>query len=369
VVIDTYNYAEYLPQAIESALDQDHPDVEVIVVDDGSTDGTPSVVARYDGRVTALRTPNRGQLAAFGTGFAASRGEMVVFLDADDVLLPHAAGAITDAARSSVVAKVHWPMPEIDAVGKRIGRVRPTQALPSGDLTRQMCELGPEGAAYPPTSGNAWRRNFLTEVLPGPVEEFRLAADQYLGVLAPFHGLVAALDAPQSLYRRHPTSVHSSATLEERARITNEHYSRSVALLRAECERRGMDCAWATWEERSWTRRLERSLHELDALLPAEASVVLMDQDEWALPVGGRWAPVPIPSRDGRYWGLPATGTDLVVELDGRRSDGATHLVVSDSAFWWLDAYPELGEYLCARAADLVSNDRYRLFRFDPVTT
>jgi glycosyltransferase involved in cell wall biosynthesis len=57
VVIDTYNYAEYLPQAIESALDQDHTDVEVIVVDDGSTDGTPDVVARYDGRVTALRTP------------------------------------------------------------------------------------------------------------------------------------------------------------------------------------------------------------------------------------------------------------------------------------------------------------------------
>ena len=112
VVIGAYNYADHLPAAIDSALAQDVPAVEVIVVDDGSTDNTPDIVARYDGRVIGIRTPNSGQLAALGTGFAASAGPMVVFLDADDVLLPGAARAIAAAAKDPRVAKVHWPMPE-----------------------------------------------------------------------------------------------------------------------------------------------------------------------------------------------------------------------------------------------------------------
>ena len=369
MVIAAFNYAEYLPLAIESALAQDHPRVEVIVVDDGSTDSTPQVVARYVGRVRGIHIPNSGQLAAFGTGFRSSRGAMVIFLDADDVLLPGAARAVSEAGSDPGVAKVHWPMPEIDAVGRPAGRVRPTEPLSSGDLTSQLCELGPEGTAYPPTSGNAWRRTFLDEVLPGPVEEFRLAADQYLAVLAPFHGRVVALEEPLSLYRRHHRSIHSSAALSERARITNEHYTHAARHLRAACEKRGMECSWTTWEDRSWTRRLERSLYELDALLPPGATVVLMDQDEWALPPGRPWTPVPIPSRDGAYWGLPPNGPDVVAELIARHEEGATYVVVSDSAFWWLDEFPEVATHLADRANGLAANDRFLLFEFDRPTS
>jgi glycosyltransferase involved in cell wall biosynthesis len=367
IVIGAYNYAEFLPAAIESALSQAGATTEVIVVDDGSTDDTPAVVDRYSGSIVSLRTPNRGQLAALSLGFAACSGAMVLFLDADDVLLPAAAGTIRAASVDGRLSKLHWPMPEIDATGRLIGTVRPTQPLPSGDLASQVCRLGPEGAAYPPTSGNAWRRTFLQQVLPGPVDEFRLAADQYLAVLAPFYGLVGTIDEPLSRYRRHARSVHSSAPLTERARITNDHYVRTARLLRQHCEARGLDCQWWTWEERSWTRRLECSLNELDELLPADAVVILMDQDEWALSGQRPWVAVPIPSRGGRYWGLPADGREVVDKIEVRRLEGATHLVITDSAFWWLDEYDGLSEYLGAGSRSVVDNDRFQLYELGAV--
>jgi len=362
IVIGTYNYADYLSTAVESALTQVGASTEVVVVDDGSTDATPDLMSRWQGSIAGIRTENRGQLAALATGFARTSGRMVVFLDADDVLLPHAAQAIRRASTGADVVKLHWPMPEIDDRGRSIGSVRPTEVLPSGNLAEQLCRLGPEGAAYPPTSGNAWRRDFLEQVLPGPVEEFRLAADQYLCVLAPFYGLVGRVDEPLSQYRRHAGSVHSSASLDQRTRITNEHYERASSLLRRLCEEREMDCGWETWEARSWTRRLQRTLAELDVAIPPGSSVVLMDQDEWALPPGRPWTAAPIPSEDGRYAGLPGDGQCVVDELELRRVEGATFLVITDSAFWWLDAYEGLAGYLAAQTRNIVSNDRYQLF-------
>ena len=91
VVIPTYNRATILPRAIHSVLDQTYTDVEVVVVDDGSTDGTREVVAAIDdARVTYLAQPNRGVSAARNTGAGAATGEFIVFLDSDDVLLPDA---------------------------------------------------------------------------------------------------------------------------------------------------------------------------------------------------------------------------------------------------------------------------------------
>ena len=88
VVIPCYRQAHYLPTAVESALAQTYPNVEVIVVDDGSDDDTAAVAARYGGRVRYVRRPNGGLAAARNTGFAASTGAYLKFLDADDHLAP-----------------------------------------------------------------------------------------------------------------------------------------------------------------------------------------------------------------------------------------------------------------------------------------
>jgi glycosyltransferase involved in cell wall biosynthesis len=88
LIIGTFNHARLLGEAIDSALAQTLSGVDVIVVDDGSTDDTPAVLARYAGRIRVVRQPNRGLAAARNAGLAAARGTYVAFLDADDVMAP-----------------------------------------------------------------------------------------------------------------------------------------------------------------------------------------------------------------------------------------------------------------------------------------
>jgi glycosyltransferase involved in cell wall biosynthesis len=87
VVIATYNMADYLPFAIRSALDQTYPSIEVLVIDDGSTDKTADAVAPYlsDSRVRCYAQPNGGQAVAKNRGIRESSGEYIAFLDADDL--------------------------------------------------------------------------------------------------------------------------------------------------------------------------------------------------------------------------------------------------------------------------------------------
>lgn len=88
VVIPTYQYGHYVGRAIESALGQSRPPAEVIVVDDGSTDDTASVLARYAPHVRLLRQENRGVAGARNAGILASTAPLLAFLDADDVWEP-----------------------------------------------------------------------------------------------------------------------------------------------------------------------------------------------------------------------------------------------------------------------------------------
>ena len=89
IVIPAYQSARWVRDAVASALAQTHPSCEVIVVDDGSTDGTAALLAAaFADAIQIVQQPNRGLAAARNTGLRRARGEYVQFLDADDVLLP-----------------------------------------------------------------------------------------------------------------------------------------------------------------------------------------------------------------------------------------------------------------------------------------
>ena len=86
IIVSSYNYGRFLRVAIDSALNQTYPETEVIVVDDGSRDESPQIIAEYGGRITPLIKANGGQGSVFNEGFKLSRGDVIVFLDSDDML-------------------------------------------------------------------------------------------------------------------------------------------------------------------------------------------------------------------------------------------------------------------------------------------
>ncbi|MEL6937458.1 MAG: glycosyltransferase, partial [Cyanobacteria bacterium J06607_17] len=114
IVINNYNYERFLSEAIDSALEQTYQNVEVIVVDDGSMDGSRDIINRYGNAVIPIFQPNRKQGHAFNSGFTHSKGDIVIFLDADDYLKPEAAEKIV-AAWKPQIAKVHYRLDVVDA--------------------------------------------------------------------------------------------------------------------------------------------------------------------------------------------------------------------------------------------------------------
>ncbi len=106
VIIPTFNRAGVLAEAIDSVLAQSHPAHEIIVIDDGSTDATPVVLAQFGERITVIRQANAGVSSARNAGLAAATGEWVAFLDSDDVWLPERLAVTARAVRRNA-ARVH----------------------------------------------------------------------------------------------------------------------------------------------------------------------------------------------------------------------------------------------------------------------
>jgi glycosyltransferase involved in cell wall biosynthesis len=138
VVIPAYNQARFLAGALESVLTQTYPALEIVVVDDGSTDATGEVLAGFRGRVAVVRQPNNGVSSARNAGVAGSAGDLVAFLDADDQWLPDKlARQIARHVREPDLGLVHCGIQEIDADGRALGvRTEGIEGRVAGRLLR-----------------------------------------------------------------------------------------------------------------------------------------------------------------------------------------------------------------------------------------
>jgi glycosyltransferase involved in cell wall biosynthesis len=204
VIITNYNYARFLREAIASALNETYPNVEVIVVDDGSTDDSREVIASYGDRIVPVLKDNGGQASATNVGFAASNGEIAIFLDADDILLPETARRVATAFEAHPgVAKVQYRLRLIDVYGRPMAELEPPRYQPmlSGDLRAHILKFG--WYAWPSTSGNAFASAILRQILPIPEDIYRVTPDIYLCNLSAMYGSVVSLDEVGTLYRVH----------------------------------------------------------------------------------------------------------------------------------------------------------------------
>jgi glycosyltransferase involved in cell wall biosynthesis len=202
IIIDNFNYGRFLRPAIDSALAQSYPNIERIVVDDGSTDNSRDVISSYGDKVVAVLKPNGGHASAINAGFRSSHGNIVMFLDADDLLLPDAVEEVVRVWRPGV-SKVQFALRHINAQGHALGTTVPylPEQMPDGDIRASIVEAG--GYIGVPTSGNAFTRDLLERLLPLPESIWRQGADTSLEIIAPFLGNVISIKKPLGCYRIH----------------------------------------------------------------------------------------------------------------------------------------------------------------------
>jgi glycosyltransferase involved in cell wall biosynthesis len=235
IVINNYNYGRFLADAIESARGQTHGNTRVIVVDDGSTDESRQVLGNYEDGVTIVLKENGGQASALNAGMEHCEGDLVLFLDADDILKPQAAARAAAAfAVNPSLAKVQFRMEVIDSGGRPTGVLKPPLHLPMPRGDQRSAELAfPFDLAWLPTSANAFRTDLLRTILPIPERAFPVCgADWYLIHLMTLLGKVDSLEEVCGSYR-----VHGGNNYEPDApRLDLAHVRQTIGFARTTSE-------------------------------------------------------------------------------------------------------------------------------------
>jgi len=210
VVVDTYNHEAFIREAISSVLQQEYQlgAVEVLVVDDGSRDGTADQLSAFADRVRIVRKENGGQASALNLGVTLAKGDIIAFLDGDDWWHPRKLQAVVDyLLRNPAVGMVGHGIVEVEADGTK-------RALGPGELVRfdlksksGAATLVNRAGCFLGTSRLTCRRSVLERLLPIP-EALVIQADEYLFTLGGAVAEVAVLDEPLCYYRLHDQNLY-----------------------------------------------------------------------------------------------------------------------------------------------------------------
>ena len=220
IVICSYNYERFLREAIDSALAQEPDRTRVVVIDDGSTDGSRAIIESYGDRIVPVMKENGGQASAYNLGLELADTPYILYLDSDDVLYEGVVAKVLHAFESGNYAKVQFRLSVIDGESVRTGAHVPNSTPPAG-----CGELLRRGWLYPspPASGNAYRVSALRKILPVPKAKGRgIAADFFAIYGIALLGDVMAIDEELGGYR-----VHRKESGTEQA--TNREVGLSIA--------------------------------------------------------------------------------------------------------------------------------------------
>lgn len=207
IVVPSYNHASYLREAIDSVLAQDYRRIELIVIDDGSTDDSPEILHSYGSRFHWEVRANQGQVVTLNRGWLMSRGDILAYLSADDVLLP---GAVTASVRAlednpdAVLAYCDFNL--IDPRSAVVRRVR----APDFDYREMVTEM-----TCPPGPGAFFRRSAFEKAGTWHTG-FRQMLDYEYWLRLGLHGRFVRVPRVLAAYRVHPGSQSFAATTQIR---------------------------------------------------------------------------------------------------------------------------------------------------------
>jgi glycosyltransferase involved in cell wall biosynthesis len=198
IITPVFNQAEFVSQAIESVLAQDYPHIEYIVIDDGSTDRTSEVIARYAGKIIIDHHPNRGQVRTLNKGWTMCRGQFLGYLSGDDVLLPHAVSRAVALLEAEPDAVVTYPDCDLIDPFSRVIRHSVSRVTDYEELVvDQECYIGP----------GAFFRRSAYEKAGGWDERLRVAPDREFWMRLGLFGRIVMIPEVLALYRMHPQSI------------------------------------------------------------------------------------------------------------------------------------------------------------------
>jgi len=204
VIIPTYNREKYVVEAIESVLAQTYQNFEIIIVDDGSTDGTEKILEPYRDRVVYIYQENQGPSVARNTGIRRATGQFIAFLDSDDLWLPE---------KLEVQVAYMETNPEVGLVhtGKLLREERPTGPIlkewPYAELSRSG-HIFPEMFLEPTVStSTVVARRECFDVAGLFDEELTRGADHHLFLRIARHFPIGYIPRPLGVYRMHETNI------------------------------------------------------------------------------------------------------------------------------------------------------------------
>jgi len=218
IIINNYNYDRFLAEAIDSALNQSYSHIEVIVVDDGSTDNSREIITSYKDKIITVFKENGGQASAFNAGFAVSQGKIICFLDSDDLFFPEKiAEVVTAFGDRQDLGWCFHPLKFVDVKLADINSDKPINTSSDGnllceyDLTTQLQKGKPSKTfPYTSTSGLSLKRSLLEKILPMPEKaEKTLLNDAFISFSALGLSKGVVINKELGFYRVHGSNANA----------------------------------------------------------------------------------------------------------------------------------------------------------------
>lgn len=256
-VVNNYNYARFLHNAIGSVLRQTYPNIEIIVVDDGSTDHSRQVIEAFGDRVKAIYTENGGQAHAVNLAAQAATGDYVAFLDSDDFWLPTKIEKMVELAlKRPDAGMLYHRYLNINIHGHPVAGAEPPVLLPP-NFRRGYLRSG--GSYWHSVMSTLMlKRDLLLKIVPIPTYPNREGADSVLEHCGILLSRIAAHPEPLALRRLHGANLYATG---------RETYDRTPELRLADVKR----VEWRAFCVRQILRR-----HGLDVRIN-------LDANEWRM--------------------------------------------------------------------------------------